>query len=201
MAKKDFVFDPKDFIEQYEIGNLINIYSINWLENNKEDFEFFFKTKIKKIQKKLSEHLFILHLDKLDLNLQDKLIRLTPKFKHILNNDKHLPDFIFFNIISSQILCIGLGRKNRIFIYDVMLEMFLDDDLSLCSQYKDIKNSIISKFCEFDLANIFLNISNSLSKLGKGYYYNEPKIVVDNRSIFKFLFPKMDVRTLNTRDF
>jgi len=201
MAHKDFLFKEADFTEQYEAGNLINVYSSKWLKNNPEVFEGFFKTQKKEFEGKISEHLFILFLDEFNIRLQDRLNKLIPSFKKILISEKHLPDFIFINTISYQILAIGLGRKNRLFIYDVLLENFIDCDVSLYSKSAAIKNSIINKFCKFDYANIFLIISNALDKLGEGYFYNEPKVVIENRSILKLFFPDLDTRILNTKDF
>jgi hypothetical protein len=198
---KKFLFKAVDFIDQYKLGNLINVYSNEWLKDNQGVFKQFFKTQKKEFEGEISEHLFILFLDESNIKLQERLNKLIPSFKKILISEKHLPDFIFINTISSQILAIGLGRKNRLFIYDVFLGKFIDCDISLYSKSDAIKNSIINKFCKFDYANIFLIISNALNKLGEGYFYNEPKVVIENRSILKLFFPKIDTRILNTRDF
>jgi hypothetical protein len=201
MAHKDFLFKEADFIEQYEAGNLINVYSNKWLKNNPEVCERFFETHKKGLHAESLGHFFILYLGGANIKLQEQLIKLIPSFKKILISDKHLPNFIFVNTITSQMLSIGLGRKNRLFIYDVLLGEFLNYDLSLCLKSIDIKNSIIREFCEFDYANIFLIISNSLNKLGEGYFYNEPKVVIENRGILKLFFPDLDTRVLNTKDF
>jgi hypothetical protein len=49
--------------------------------------------------------------------VQDELTIVYPPLKKIFDAG-HLPDFLLLNLYTKQMLCVGFGRKNRIFILD-----------------------------------------------------------------------------------
>lgn len=74
---------------------------------------------------KPKNHLLFIYLESYKRELINKLLVLCPALvKHF--DGLHEPDFIILNLYTKQMLCVGFGRKNRIFAYDPMYEPFID---------------------------------------------------------------------------
>jgi hypothetical protein len=107
-------------------GDLIDIYSREFISKNTSDYNLEDLLEVeKKYGKDFYGHMLILHLlDESDSAINE-LIELYKPFENLLNAKnilgytKHNPDFIFINLITKQILCAGLGRKNRLFLIDL----------------------------------------------------------------------------------
>jgi hypothetical protein len=66
---------------------------------------------------KPKNHLLFIYVDQYKKDVQDELTIVYPPLKKIFDAG-HLPDFLLLNLYTKQMLCVGFGRKNRIFILD-----------------------------------------------------------------------------------
>jgi hypothetical protein len=68
-------------------------------------------------EKKPKNHLLFIFLDTYKRDVIDKMQQIYPPLKRIFSAG-HAPDFLLLNLYSQQMLCVGFGRKNRLFIID-----------------------------------------------------------------------------------
>ena len=65
-----------------------------------------------------SDHLLILRLDHYNKSLHREICTVYPPLKQALNDDLHKPHFLVFNLELKKILCVGLGRQFKLFVFD-----------------------------------------------------------------------------------
>ena len=63
-------------------------------------------------------HLLFIHVDKYKPDLRKELVDVYKPLKTLIDAGKHNPDFLILNLYTRQVLCVGLGRKNRLFAID-----------------------------------------------------------------------------------
>jgi hypothetical protein len=86
----------------------------------KEGFDFFleeYETNLDVDQKPLG-HLLFLHIDDYQPDMRQSIVEIYKPLAKLIDCGRHNPDFLIINLFTKQILCIGLGRKNAIFITD-----------------------------------------------------------------------------------
>jgi hypothetical protein len=66
---------------------------------------------------KPKNHLIFIFVNENDEDIHDKLMDTYPPLRNCFEQG-HLPDFLLLNLYTQQMLCIGFGRKNRMFIVD-----------------------------------------------------------------------------------
>jgi len=111
-------------------GNLVDIYSSEFFSRQPtydEDPEApFFKDGMDYIDelesepdedKKPKNHLLFIFLDDSKQYLIEKLLNVYPTLRPYFTNVHH-PDFLILNLYTKQMLCVGFGRKNQLFIID-----------------------------------------------------------------------------------
>jgi len=97
-------------------GDLINIYSDNFLKRLQSNKD------IKIIKKnannpKIRNHLLFIFVNEYKKDIHEELKAIYPQLEKFFSNH-HLPDFILLNNNTKQMLCVGFGRKNKLFIID-----------------------------------------------------------------------------------
>ena len=110
-----------------QLGALVDVYSHEWLATQPQHV-YFGADDLDAYQQK-SNNLCVGHLLIVSTSLDqqavgDLLTTAHPGFKAIFgeNSAHHKPDFVFINLATQQVLCVGLGRKNQIFGYAVGTE-------------------------------------------------------------------------------
>jgi hypothetical protein len=63
-------------------------------------------------------HLLFLHIDDYQPDMRKSLVEIYKPLAKLIDCGRHNPDFFIINLFTKQILCIGLGRKNRLFLID-----------------------------------------------------------------------------------
>lgn len=125
--------EVQNFIKKYKkSGYLIDPYSDEWVsiaEQRNRDDEINFEGSIDTYKDHDQEfgsdyrnHLLIVYSDHYNSELIKDLKNLYQPLNYIFNETAdfgtHKPDFLFINLAVKQILCVGLGRKNRLMQYD-----------------------------------------------------------------------------------
>ena len=102
-------------------GDLIDIYSDEWLEGQ-DDSSFLAPAKTKKFKSSHGDayknHLLVVYSKYLEELTRKILLIAYPQLEVQFEQGSHRPSFVFINRATGQLLCIGLGRKNRIFMID-----------------------------------------------------------------------------------
>jgi hypothetical protein len=113
-------------------GDLVDVYSKSFfdrqpsandsasVEYTKEDFEYLlgqFENNIENDLKPIG-HLLFVHIDAYKVDLRKDLINVYKPLGKLMDVGKHDPDFLIINLFTQQVLCVGLGRKNRLFVID-----------------------------------------------------------------------------------
>jgi hypothetical protein len=111
-------------------GNLTDVYSKEFFDRQptyEEDPEApYYKNgmgHINELEMDLDEnakpknHLLFIFIDEYKKELINKLLALYPLLIEKFDAH-HKPDFLILNLYTKQMLCVGFGRKNRIFAYD-----------------------------------------------------------------------------------
>jgi len=63
-------------------------------------------------------HLLFIFLDNYKREIRRRIVSVYPPLDALIDNGKHNPDFLLLNLHTKQILCVGLGRKNGLFVFD-----------------------------------------------------------------------------------
>ena len=115
---------------------------------------------------KPKNHLLFIFLDEYKKDLIDKLLIICPSL--VKNFDGlHKPDFIILNLYTKQMLCVGFGRKNRIFAYDPMHEPLIDF-FGLTGIGRDSK--YLDRFMEHDCYETVRDFAQALATLSEAMF-------------------------------
>ena len=177
----------QDFIKKYtEQGLLVDVYSREWLTAH-DTFPYVTVDDLDDYQEQSSGacegHLLILFTDNENQELEADLRAIHKPFEMVFGENirRHKPDLLFINLATRQILCMGLGRKNRFFCYQ------LKDDISpleetallnsLLGWYKTSMTnptpderetqSFITNFIKYDYASLVEKLTEALEDFGE----------------------------------
>ena len=195
-------------------GDLIDVYSDEWLSKQDEgsplniqicgEFDAKFGTTYR-------GHLKIAYLYG-RIEEAFELATAFPELKQQIKKGTHRPNFLFMNTALDKILCVGLGRKNRIFIIDS--ESNKSIDVFGVPGNPNSDKTYISKFAELDYGNVIKTIVHTLDEAStlmdeqstfEDYDSQEYEDVCDRlydvvRKI-QFFFPQCEAGDLNTGDY
>lgn len=182
----------QNFIKKYKAsGYLLDPYSKEWLTSIEArrniDTDFYcdidenqYSEYESKFGPEFLNHLLIVYVDESNSELIKDLQAIYQPFKYIFEErdsysgyEKHRPDFIFINLAIRKILCIGLGRKNRLFEYD--LDEYFNqtpnsvDSNQLIRVFKT-DNPYYKEFTSLDHAGFVVSLIRALNDLGAGLF-------------------------------
>lgn len=112
-------------------------------------------------------HLIFIFLDRFKKELHERLKRLYPPLKNTLEAG-HLPDFLLLNLYTKQVLCAGLGRKNRLFIIDAKTNKSINAFNLLETNIDD--SVYMNKFLTNDVYDSVSDLLHALNQLGTAIY-------------------------------
>lgn len=162
-----------------QIGALVDVYSNEWVEAN-PDFNYFVAEDLENYQKESNNqcvgHLLIISTS-LDQQVVGALLTAAhPSFEIIFGEDSamHKPDFVFINLATQQILCVGLGRKNYFFGFAIGSDEVKIHDGNVYESIQSFRQEdaedptfiFMHKFRALDFANIIDNFIESLYEFG-----------------------------------
>lgn len=173
------------FISKYAAsGNLLDLYSNEWVSKNK-GLEEMGISNLKKYDAKFGtdyrNHMLLISCDwyeNPESNFSEDLIKVFPKYKDQLRNYSEQvyfdPSFVFINLATKQMLAIGLGRNNQFFMTDVAtsadIPFNLPNDLSAQSVFGNSDKTYLSNFLQLDHAGIVYKFLASLDEMGELVY-------------------------------
>jgi hypothetical protein len=170
--------------ELQQAGYLIDVYSKSFFdrqptakdvpnaEYNQEDFEYLLKhyENDPHSKEKPVGHLFFINVSVLRPELKNVLIELYEPFASYLNSENLNPDFIIVNLFTKQVLCFGLGRKNRIFSFDAVTGKTVNAFGLLGGSNPAEDIDYMDRFTQHDVYDFVSDLAHALHKLGLAMY-------------------------------
>lgn len=150
----------------------MNVYSQDWFDTRDEDCDNFPRESLSSLEGEHNpqylNHLLVIHLDEYNQNFIERVVTVFPCLAPVINDSIHKPDFLFVNLNINKILCIGLGRKNRLFAIDGETNSSVNVfDLTYGDQ------NYIDEFTLDDHFEIISDIVNALSNLGIAFFESD----------------------------
>lgn len=147
-------------------GYLQNIYSKEWFDKQDPDGGFPPESfaHISSEYKKSLNHLLILTIDEYNKNNLKKLSKIFPFLKKHLDGTFHKPDFLLVNLNINKMICLGLGRKNKVFLFDAETEKIVSKDVF------DPENKYMSRFIKYDIYEAVPDLLEAINRLSYSYF-------------------------------
>jgi hypothetical protein len=120
-------------------------------------------------------HLLFIRIDEHESNLRKKLVEVYEPLKAVIDFGKHNPDFLIINLFTQQILCIGLGRKNRLFAIDAETKDSINafgllDGVHASGLMASKDAGYVYKLIEHDVSECITELLHALHTLGAAMY-------------------------------
>lgn len=146
-------------------GKLVDFYS----ENHKAIIENYGDDWLKELDEEhgpaYRNHMLMAQMLYWSDKQRGKLFDLFPSLKAQFLAGKHHPTILFFNLATQQILCVGLGRKNRSFYFDS------ETDGDVKPSHDDVTPTPYFKsFCELDHHRFIVDALEYLEAFGSSHY-------------------------------
>lgn len=155
-------------------GDLVNVYSADFF-NRQPTYEEdpsapFSKGGMEMIEEteedhdeeaKPKNHLLFIFIDQYKKDIHEELKSVYPPLKKIFDMG-HEPDFLLINLFTKQMLCVGFGRKNRLFIVDAETANVINA-FDLCGTNDD--SDYIDKFIAHDVYEATSDLLHALNDL------------------------------------
>lgn len=121
-------------------------------------------------------HLLFIHVDQYKSDLSKALVEVYKPLSKLINVGKHEPDFLIVNLYTRQVLCVGLGRKNRMFAIDAetgrntnVFGLLQGIHAAGIAHVSD-DDQYIRRFTEHDVYESVSDLVHALHKLGVAMY-------------------------------
>lgn len=119
-----------NFIEKYKkTGHVVNFYTDEHIKSLDQDRCSIFIDDLERYDKKYGTayrgHMLSIYIGDENKEMLDELASIYLPFRRMLTLESafggwtHKPDLLIVNLITREILCVGLGRKNRSFNYEL----------------------------------------------------------------------------------
>ncbi len=169
--------DGIKFITKYKnLGYLIDVYSSEWMpaEINKNDNYTLNRRDLNRLENEYGNefkgHLLALYLGDEDEALLNDLQNLYPPFRKLFEISHHLPDLVFINLITKEILCAGLGRKNNSFSFELHRYLQAKNPNTEESLNFKFDTDPSPEFFRLDHDDIVSSTLDTLEEFGTAYY-------------------------------
>jgi hypothetical protein len=174
-----------EFIEKYKKSSrVIDFYSDEHLKSISQKNSLYSKDTLKNLDKKFGKkyrsHLLGIYIGDENHEIMNELGTIYAPFRKLFSlSDKFgwpliKPDFLFINLVTQEILCVGLGRKNQIFYYELHKQIINNDaendpneNIFTC---KIISTECSKEFYELDHLQIIKMIIKNLETLGEYFF-------------------------------
>lgn len=170
-------------------GDLVDVYSKSFFDRqpsfkddqyaafNREGFDYLFEEYEDNPENDINPlgHLLFVHVDDYKKDIRKSLVELYEPLASLIDSEKHNPDFLLINLYTKQVLCIGLGRKNRLFMIDAatgksvnafgLLGRSISSDLMFGED-----SDYMARFIEHDIYESVSDFVNAVYELGVAMY-------------------------------
>jgi hypothetical protein len=165
-------------------GNMVDVYSRSFFDRqpnvkdepnapfNQEGYQYIlddYENNLDSDEKPVG-HLLLINFDGLNDHLKKALIELYEPLVKLIDDGKHNPDFLMINIYTKQILCDGLGRKNRLFAIDATTGKTINAFNLLGGPYTAEDIDYIDRFTQHDVYECVSDLVHALYSLGLAMY-------------------------------
>jgi hypothetical protein len=170
-------------------GDLVDVYSKSFFDRqpsfkddqyaafNREGFDYLFEEYEDNPESDIKPlgHLLFVHVDDYKKDMHKSLVELYEPLANLIDSGKHKPDFLLINLYTKQVLCIGLGRKNRLFMIDaptgksVNAFGLLGSSIS-CDLIFGEDSDYMARFIEHDIYESVSDFVNAVYELGVAMY-------------------------------
>lgn len=174
-----------EFIAKYASnGHLLDVYSDEWVKK-KIGLDGMsiadFKSYDAKFGTEYKGHMLLIDCEwheSQESNFSKDLVNVFPKYKDQLRDYSESvyydPSFILINLATQQMLAVGLGRNNRLFMTDVetnvSVEMNSSNNLVAQSVFGNTDKEYLSNFLQLDHAGIVLKFLVAVNGMGELVY-------------------------------
>jgi hypothetical protein len=171
----------KCIVELKKLGALVDVYSSEWLAENSE-LPDYYNIDLDKGQamsdNRCEGHLLIISTSLDSAAVGSLLPAALSYFNDIVGSAArhHKPDLIFINLATQQILCAGLGRKNRFFGFaqdekGISIDTINFQDALQSLQAPKIVNAnpalrYLERFVRYDYGNVVVALLEALQQFG-----------------------------------
>ena len=175
-----------EFIKKYKkAGYIVDFYSDEHIKTLDEDYGPITTDDLKIFDEKYGTayrgHMLAIYLGDENHELLNELSSLYLPFQRLFQHTTtfggwtHKPDFLLVNLATTEVLCVGLGRKNRSFHFELHrhLKIFSPNEaVSKGSKNFDVNNSsdCSEKFFELDHHRIAKRVISEAQYLGTHYF-------------------------------
>lgn len=170
-------------------GDLVDVYSKSFFDRqpsfkddqyaafNREGFDYLIEEYENNPENDIKPlgHLLFVHVDDYKKDMRKSLVELYEPLASLIDSGKHNPDFLLINLYTKQVLCIGLGRKNRLFLIDAatgksvkafgLLGSSISSDLMFGED-----SDYMARFIEHDIYESVADFINAVYELGVAMY-------------------------------
>jgi hypothetical protein len=178
MTSKELKKQGLEFLEKYKsLGYIVDIYSDEWV--NSQDPDEYYAISREDLERFDSEkgteyrgHLLAVYLGDKNPELFSDLRRIYKPFNDYCNIETTgimaliYPSLLLINLRTREILCVGLGYKNRIFSFELSRYMHSQAN----SLGKDFGIECSDDFDRLDHNNVIRNVLKTTEQLGELYY-------------------------------
>lgn len=170
------------FIEKYKkSGYLVDFYSEEYISTLNPELAQITIEDLKKYDSVYGTtyrgHMLPIFIGNENSELINDLEKLYKPFKDLFNLEGigggwlHKPDFLIINLITKEILCVGLGRKNNCFKFELhkYLSLRTDGNGKQTLKYSNESDYCSEEFFRYDHFSIAEKTIESTEALGKAY--------------------------------
>lgn len=123
-------------------------------------------------------HLLFLHIDDYQPDMRKSFVEIYKPLAKLIDCGRHNPDFLIINLFTKQILCIGLGRKNRLFVIDAATGQAVNafglfGDLHVDGLITGEDSGYMERFTQHDVYEIVSDFINALYDLSVAMFNHD----------------------------
>lgn len=201
------------FIEKYKkTGHVVDFYSDEYVEHcNKNNCPInlkLLKTLDQEHGTTYRNHLLVVYIGDQDKDMLSELSYLYEPIHRYFNLDSDgpgtiiKPDFLLLNLVTREILCVGIGRRNREFHFE--LHNYLARHTTTEAPYKinhfnksEISVECSESFYDLDHWKLCRKLINEMTKLGEAYEEYSKRGVKNSIKFLSYLAPIDDIWELS----
>ena len=170
------------FIKKYKkTGYIVDFYSDDYISSRESNRRPISKTYLKSLDAEFGTdyrgHLLIFYIRAFTMEMNQELSRIYEPINHYLSLDAIAPSFLVVNLVTQEILCVGIGRKNQEFhfeLHNYLRKHTTKEEPNVVQHFSlpEISVHCSEEFFELDYFDVSKKIIKEMDSLGNAYYDN-----------------------------